>query len=415
MNYAEIIYDTLNDLAAISSLNKKKEALKQAIMANEKLKAVCQLAYDPFIRFNMTALLPHQQQGGTEMPTFQVILDLLNGLKDRTVKASKAREQIEKWDFHHRWVFTAIINKDLRAGFTDTMLNDVFPGFVPEFDCMLAKKFEPKRIKEWPVAVQPKLDGVRCLIRLIKGEAPRFFSRNGIEEFANFPIISEELAHLSSTFGPKAVMWLDGELVSGSFNKTVGDVRRKSQSREDVVFTAFELLSEDAFRGLSNDTHADRYDILQSYLQTFQFDVVRVIENWSASSIDDILKHYARVRATGGEGVIVKPLNGKYVPKRSFDWLKIKGEETLDLKVINIFEGEGKYAGKLGGIIVDHKGVHVRVGSGFTDDEREPVSQALFDKYFGKIAEIQFHEVTPDGSLRHPRFKGIRFDKKKPD
>jgi ATP-dependent DNA ligase len=104
--------------------------------------------------------------------------------------------------------------------------------------------------------------------------------------------------------------------------------------------------------------------------------------------------------------------------------MKMKAEETLDLTVVDAFEGTGKYEGKLGGLTVLHEGLRVNVGSGFSDQQREEFwelydedmqrrkecgdrGEDAVDTLLGAVAEVQYHEVTPDGSLRHPRF--VRF------
>jgi len=121
------------------------------------------------------------------------------------------------------------------------------------------------------------------------------------------------------------------------------------------------------------------------------------------------------------EGLIVKIPDAAYAKKKSFDWLKVKTQETEDLRIINAFSGEPhtKYVHCLGGLIVERQGVQVRVGGGFSDHERETIWQLyLTDKQnpdnhalIGRLIEVEFHEVTPDGSLRHPRFVRFRDDK----
>lgn len=68
----------------------------------------------------------------------------------------------------------------------------------------------------------------------------------------------------------------------------------------------------------------------------------------------------------------------------------------------------------LGGLTVDYNGVPVRVGSGFSDQDRQ-VLWAIWmtdpEQLKRKMLEVSFHEVTPDGSLRHPRAKRFRPDK----
>jgi len=68
----------------------------------------------------------------------------------------------------------------------------------------------------------------------------------------------------------------------------------------------------------------------------------------------------------------------------------------------------------LGAAIVTYKGKRVRVGSGFSDEQRQQF-WANPNSIKGKIIEVQFHEETPDGSLRHPRFVRVREDKTQPD
>jgi ATP-dependent DNA ligase len=94
----------------------------------------------------------------------------------------------------------------------------------------------------------------------------------------------------------------------------------------------------------------------------------------------------------------------------------------------------------MGGAIVWHKGVNVRVGGGWSSDDRDQLWEdwqhdaailgidpkvgfkpgyfisiaTVHDrgfKFLGRMLEIEFNEVTPDGSLRHPRYVRFRDDK----
>ena len=60
--------------------------------------------------------------------------------------------------------------------------------------------------------------------------------------------------------------------------------------------------------------------------------------------------------------------------------------------------------------MVDYKGVDVQVGSGLTDDIRESVWN-MPNAFVGRLIEVRYQEVTPDGSLRFPTFVCFRNDK----
>jgi ATP-dependent DNA ligase len=414
----EQVYDALQKIAGVSSKT-EKEKLVEFYLSDETFAKVCFYAYNPFYHYGVVPDLRQpttaaQISGTAKTPFPQSFFDILDWLRTREIKGADARklvdDAIREWHIPVADLLIFILRKDLRAGFTDGTLNRVRKGFVPSFDCMLAHKYEEKRIKSWPVAVQPKLDGVRCLVRydLQSGDI-RFFSRTGKEEFAKFPLIEQDLILCGKPSSP-GIIWIDGELTSGNFNKTVGDVRRKSAVIEDVVLTVFEWLYEYDFQNGSPDGHVSRRNWLLANVPD-DLDFVKPIDEWEAHSHEQIMLQYQTVRDQGGEGVIVKPLNGRYEPKRSHAWLKIKDQQTLDLRCIGTFEGEGKYAGMIGGFIVDHKGTAVKVGSGLSDELRRKSP----DEFIDQILEVEFHEVTPDNSLRHPRFNGVRFDKTQPD
>ena len=165
-----------------------------------------------------------------------------------------------------------------------------------------------------------------------------------------------------------------------------------------------------------------------------------------AQDNDDVIEVYNAHRAAGREGAMVKNLDGLYDKKKSYGWLKLKNEETEDLPIIGFFNGEAntKYERLMGGVIVDRNGVAVRVGGGWSDLQRaelaelwahdaailglRPVigfkpgyvlSRADLEahprrdefKLLLRLLEVEYHEVTPDGSLRHPRAVRFRDDK----
>jgi hypothetical protein len=96
-------------------------------------------------------------------------------------------------------------------------------------------------------------------------------------------------------------------------------------------------------------------------------------------------------------------------------WYKLKKVHTIDLVVMGITPGKGKYDGQVGALIC---GAYDSFGkireicqcSGMTDEER-----ILLSNYdIGRVCEVQFQEVASLGRLRHPIFIRWRDDEKKP-
>ena len=119
--------------------------------------------------------------------------------------------------------------------------------------------------------------------------------------------------------------------------------------------------------------------------------------------------------ATGGyDGAIIRRKSAGWATgaSKNGEALKVKPVKSLDLRATGWFAGRGKHEGRGGGIFVEYRGVKTQVGTGFTDKEREAIATGCHD---GAIAEVEFMELTADGKLREPRFKGWRYDKTAPD
>ena len=122
----------------------------------------------------------------------------------------------------------------------------------------------------------------------------------------------------------------------------------------------------------------------------------------------------AMVRQGGYDGAILRRKDAPWTTgaSKNGEAIKVKPVQSLDLRAWAVFPGKGKHAGRAGGITVAYRGVETNVGTGFSDAEREHLTTHGCK---GLIAEIEFMELTADGKLREPRFKGWRHDKEQPD
>ncbi|HET7713204.1 MAG TPA: hypothetical protein VFK94_01790, partial [Patescibacteria group bacterium] len=140
--------------------------------------------------------------------------------------------------------------------------------------------------------------------------------------------------------------------------------------------------------------------------------IAKLTPQFPSTELESLL---GEIWARGGEGIIVKNLDGRYEQgKRSRSWIKVKAVQTADGVILGFTEGEGKYSDTIGAIIVGQyrrDGVLHKVCkmSGMTDRLRYQLGNDR-DGYLGSVIEFAYQNRTND-SYRHPRFKRFRPDK----
>lgn len=148
-------------------------------------------------------------------------------------------------------------------------------------------------------------------------------------------------------------------------------------------------------------------------------------------SIDKLGDEYYKVVAANGlEGVVAKKKDSVYEQgKRSESWLKIKQLQSCDCVIFGYTEGEGSRSSTFGSLVLGlydkkAKPVYVcNVSSGLTEEMLDILSDFFAKTTIDKegqitwvkpllVCEVVYQTVTRDFSLRAPRFRGIRIDKK---
>ena len=374
-----MLISLINDIAAVGSTTIKKELLRQAGNRHIGLKTLLNYAYDPYKSYYIKKLGPLPITGTEGLDhRFFLILDLLNS---RHISGHEAKREVENYigslEPGSRELAIRTLLRDFKMGLNVKSINQVFLGLIPTFDVMLAQPIDWDRVV-FPCYSSVKLDGVRGIYS--KGQ---FYTRSGK--------LLQGLEHIADQL--RGEHDIDGELMVRGTNFQVGcgNIRRKEAS-PNAFFCMFDLPN-------LTFPFKDRLN----YLKTRKDTHLRFVKHIIIHNKQEGEAHYLACRAAGYEGTVIKPLDYVYERKRSYSWMKIKAIETEDIKVTGYYEGTGKYVGMLGGFIADFHGVSVRVGGGYSDRDR-----ALFwrdpEKYVGRLMEVHFQEVTPDGSIRHSRF-----------
>ena len=258
-----------------------------------------------------------------------------------------------------------------------------------------------------PVFIQPKLDGVRCLIQYDNSKVTAY-SRTG-KEWKNIDHILENLA---PWFKNNSTTVLDGELYNhdlrNDFEQIISLVRRQKpddidmlESRDMVQFHCYDIIHPD------NNVFKDRNNFIKNCLPESY-----CVKHTPTNLVDDETKAqaYHRINLENGyEGSIVRT-NDVYQNKRSHSLRKFKDFHDAEAQIIGYETGAGKREGTLGKFIMqDDNGIQFGCppGKGFTYKDMADMLNNIND-YIGETATFTYFERTKAGSYRHPLFKCIR-------
>jgi bifunctional non-homologous end joining protein LigD len=283
-------------------------------------------------------------------------------------------------------------------------------------------------------AYEIKWDGIRA-VAYVEGGRLRLMSRRHTTITQTYP----ELRELGRSLGTHAAV-LDGEIVSfdsglPSFQRlqkrmnlsSEAQVRRMAAA-EPVVYMIFDLLWLDG-HSLCNEPYENRRKLLAMLELSGSA--------WQAPAyhVGNGAGLLEASRAQGLEGVVAKRLDSQYnAGKRSSAWVKVKNFRSAEVVVGGWKPGDGGRAGRLGSLAM---GVHVdgelryvgNVGSGFNEAELKRV-EGLLEPLARKsspfagtqpergtrfveprlVAAVRYGDITRDGTLRHPVYKGLRDD-----
>ncbi|HEX5088947.1 MAG TPA: non-homologous end-joining DNA ligase [Nocardioides sp.] len=285
-----------------------------------------------------------------------------------------------------------------------------------------------------------KLDGQRCLaVRSSSGT--KLYSRSGRDVTVAFPEIAEALEKQASTD-----FVIDGEVVAFEGSRTsfarlqprihVSSAEKARRSGVPVYFYVFDVLRVDG-ADVRGEPMLDRKRRLRQLL-TFEGPIRYTPHRRRGGE-----EYFAEACRKGWEGLIAKRADAAYATGRTDRWLKFKCEAGQELVVVGWTDPEGSRVA-LGALLLaywDRKDgedlVYAgKVGTGFS----QSVLRDLHDRlsriernttpctrgssiprkgvHWAEprlVAEVAFTEWTRDGQLRHPRYLGLRTDKKAAD
>ena len=256
------------------------------------------------------------------------------------------------------------------------------------------------------VFMQPKLDGVRCLIQYDDGKVTAY-SRTG-KVWKNIEHITLSLYKF---FDKHPNVILDGELYNhdfkDDFESIISMVRKTKPTAEDRVISA-------------ENVQFHCYDIIDetmSFAMRNEFIKQAVPHNYCVHHVpttkivcDDDAQEMHKVNLNCGfEGSILRT-NDVYACKRSHSLRKFKDFSDAEATIVGFVEGKGKRKGTLGKFIMeDDDGIMFGCppGKGYNYKDLSNLLHRA-KHYIGATATFTYFERTKANSYRHPLFKCIR-------
>lgn len=433
-------YEKLFALQDISGTKEKKKFIRDNADDND-FKNLLYYALNPLLTYNISSqrLLEavdkyekQEHKDGTASPRpFNTIIECLDylsclrGMDDATVR-HVAMLLVDCYEKDARDLYIKIISKTLRLGVTAKTVDEIIPGLIPEWEVQQSYPIDKYPIEDgtefW---LTQKLNGVRATFLDGKLIARSGNPYTGVEHITDV---------LEREFGEGFVF--DGELTlrdkgnlsdNEAFRVATGILNSDMPRKITVSYTIFDVIPRDDF---VNCKQSMNYAARRELIDRLSADLsVKVYEDWNPnwyvkflpvlyhgndiSVIDGFLEQMVR---EDKEGLILNT-NVPYKRTRHRGILKIKRFYTMDLPIIRCEEGTGRLERTLGAFVLDYKGNEVKVGTGFSDEQRAQFwedQDELIERR--TLCEVKYKEISKDKttgkeSLQFPVFLSLRTDK----
>lgn len=420
-------YKDIYKLQSISGAKAKCDFIKSHA-EDTYFKRFLYFALNPLITYNISKksldkLMSGNNADGQKLIFFNDIfecceyLSRLRSMDDATLRQIKTLLDMKYPDQEEKELYMQLLSKTVRLGITGKTINKIIPNLIPEWEVQQAYPVDKYPLKVgtefW---LTQKLNGARAT--LYEGQ---LLARSGMPY--------KGLEHITD-----ALSWLrvagfvaDGELTlkdkgslsdNEAFRVATGVLNSDSVNKTVICYTIFDMIPVKDFDALKPQvTYKYRRDILNQFAERIADTdgAVKVLpvlyHGTDQSKIEELLEQMVR---EDKEGLMINT-DAPYRRTRHKGILKVKRFYTMDLPIIRCEEGTGRLSGTLGAFVLKYKENEVKVGSGFTDEQREQFWNNR-DDMEGLLCEVKYKEISQDKgtgleSLQFPVFVGIRTDK----
>lgn len=418
------VVQIFNELEEIGSRLEKDSILKKN-KDNDLLRDAFKAALDPYIVYYVNKLSLSKIEKTSNRSEDEQLKDFLDfistKLSTRQLTGNAAKQATSDLISSMtpncaKWA-QRILLRNLRCGVQDSSVNKVWPGLIVKFSCSLAQTvdasvtendFELQQTLQYPVRVEPKLDGLRCIV-IKRNGAVIAYTRNG----TILDTIPKILTAIENA--PIDNVVLDGECMGEDWNESASVLMSSKNKKDDsnIGYYVFDGMSLDEWLASKSKLPLfKRVDFVYDLIKKIDNPKVTQVSGTDVNNVDELREIYETCLDEGFEGVMIKDLTSPYIFKRSEALLKLKPVATYEGTIVSSFNGRdnSRLANKFCGFnILLSNGVISEVGGGFSDVLRAEIALNGIESYVGKIVEAEGQPpLTKEGKIRFPVFLRFR-------
>jgi DNA ligase-1 len=289
----------------------------------------------------------------------------------------------------------------------DLTLTEWLEGTLPQFNTDASGNAKPMLATDWkkvkkinyPVFVQPKLDGVRCL--MIVSETGEIDGKSSVRYLSRSGKDYTTLNHITtSCIFPVGEYILDGEIYSDelTFQEIIAAVKKQRPESLKLKFKAYDIVN--------SENQVERWAQTKDIVEYIDSPEIQLVPTLIAHSEEDVKESHDGWVQQGYEGAMIRILRGTYAQgQRSRDLLKVKefdeteypflrweiGQRPEDLIAVLDANAQGEFRAKMIGTAEEkvslqnhpsNTGMITIKHFGFTEDglPRFPIGKAFRDE-----------------------------------
>jgi DNA ligase-1 len=278
---------------------------------------------------------------------------------------------------------------------------------------MLAHTYEPDTTKNkknnivFPCYVQPKLDGLRCLVYLLNGKCVAQ-SRTG----TYFDTMDNILVQLEPLLLKNPGLIFDGELYTDEipFEELAGLIKKKNISEfTDEEKTRLNHIKYYIYDVVNDKPYVERFAYIYRTIPKLDYNTfLETVPTRLISNYNEFRELFCEFIGNGYEGIMLRNVDGLYRQNyRSHDLQKYKEFMEAEYPIIGFKEADGRDKGTVIWICRNPDGIEFKVRpKGSISFRKECFKNG--EHYVGKQLTVIFQELTELNVPRFPVGKAIR-------